>query len=348
MNSRQIDFIQKNIHESFVDNLSHIENLKNEIIFITGASGFMGSWLLETVNYLNTNHSYNTKIIASAPNMNSIKIKYPHLFNSNMISTINIDVRNPFQIPNEVTYVIHAAGSPDNRIHSSDPLRVIDTIVKGTKNTLEAASLLPNIKKFLNVSSGLIYGSNNKEVPASENDYGSINPASIMSSYTEAKRMAETLCFVYKSQFRLPIINIRPFAFIGPYQSLDRPWAINNFINDSINNNPIKILGNEETVRSYMYPSDMTLWILSFLTSSETNEIYNLGSDEAKTLKEIAQEIQYNVSKNSTLIIPPARISTKSYFVPNITMAISDLKLTQPMNFKDVIKNTINWYKFQN
>ena len=65
---------------------------------------------------------------------------------------------------------------------------------------------------------------------------------SITSVYAEVKRCAETLCTAYSSQYKVPIVIIRPFAFIGPYQFLDKPWAINNFLRDGIAGGPIRIL----------------------------------------------------------------------------------------------------------
>ena len=67
------------------------------------------------------------------------------------------------------------------------------------------------------------------------------------------------------SELYLPIIIVRPFAFIGPFQSLDKPWAVNNFIRDAILGGPIRILGNELTTKSYMYGSDLAYFILNLL-----------------------------------------------------------------------------------
>ncbi len=64
---------------------------------------------------------------------------------------------------------------------------------------------------------------------------------------------------------KLPVVTARPFAFIGPYQGLDKPWAVNNFLRDALLGVPIRILGDADTVRSYMYPSDMAFWLLAIL-----------------------------------------------------------------------------------
>ena len=82
---------------------------------------------------------------------------------------------------------------------------------------------------------------------------------------------------------RLPIVTVRPFAFLGPYQLLDRPWAANNFIRDSLLGGPIRIQGDGQSVRSYMYPADMALWLLTIFPRGSVGSVYNVGSPNGIT-----------------------------------------------------------------
>ena len=93
---------------------------------------------------------------------------------------------------------------------------------------------LNKLRKFLYVSSGQVYNrSLAKKELISESDFGPLDCNKITSVYPEAKRLVEASCCAYSSQYKLPIVIARPFSFIGPYQSLSKPWAINNFINDA-------------------------------------------------------------------------------------------------------------------
>jgi dTDP-glucose 4,6-dehydratase len=236
-------------------------------------------------------------------------------------------------------------------MHSSDPKKTIEVIVNGTNSALEMASRLPDLKKFLNISSGQIYGPqpwDMKLVP--ENYFSGIDCSSLTSVYPEAKRLAETLCTVYKNQHRLPIVNARPFAFIGPYQLLDRPWAINNFIRDSLRGGPIRILGDGNTVRSYMYPSDMALWLLTILVKGSVGFNYNVGSPNELTLHDLAEKIALKFERPPKII---SRVSKDEHFrstkfVPDVSLAQKTLGLSLKVDIDTAIIRTIRWNQAHN
>ena len=122
MNDAQFDFIYNELSHALND-LNSIERLKNKKIFITGASGFIGKWLLLSLAYLNSKYALNISVIATSRKM----------MNSSLVNRIkkqnvlfyDLDVCDPFEIPTDVNVIIHLAGNPDRRVHASDPLRVI-------------------------------------------------------------------------------------------------------------------------------------------------------------------------------------------------------------------------------
>lgn len=346
MNARQIDMIKEDCAMVLADP-EKFSFLKNESVLITGGSGFMGSWLSEALSYLNDSHQFGIKLTLLARDMDIFAERQPHLAQRSDIQTISTDVCDLVEISNEISIIIHAAGNPDNRVHLSNPIEVINTITNGTVQVLEAATRLPNLKKFLNISSGWVYGSQPRELDLLPESYaGGPNSFAGASAYAEAKRMGETICSVYKSQYRIPMVNLRPFAFIGPYQLIDKPWAINNFIHDAIKGDPIKILGDENTIRSYMYPSDMTNWILTALCQGESGLVLNLGSSEGVSLRDVAEKISSCVPNESTVITQTLNRKPKySIFVPDTATAKKELglKLTVPLD--EAVKRTIEWLK---
>ena len=245
-----------------------------------------------------------------------------------------------------LAWIVHAASSPDSRLHASDPLRIIDVIVNGTSNLLATASRVPALRSILHVSSGLIYGAQPGDLSGTPEDFaGPLAPNNLSAAYAEAKRCAETVCAAYRNQQRLPILTARPFAFVGPYQLLDKPWAINNFLRDAILGSPIRILGDPGTVRSYLYASDMAFWTLKMLTHGKSGQCFNLGSPDGVTLGELAGKIAAqcpgkrdvsipNVSRNAA---PPAR------FVPDTTRAQTQLGLRATVNLDEAIRRTLAW-----
>jgi dTDP-glucose 4,6-dehydratase len=217
----------------------------------------------------------------------------------------------------------------------------------GTLAVVECAARLPNIKRMLNVSSGLVYGA--KPVgaePIGEHAFGGIDSASLVNVYAEAKRMAETISAAYRSQHRLPIITVRPFSFVGPYQSLDRPWAINNFIRDTLHGGPVRIQGDGQTVRGYMYGADFAWWVLNILVRAEVGQAYNVGSPHGINLLDLA-------SKIAGLVPSQPRISTglfsegipRTSFIPNTSAVARDFGLTQAFELSDSLRRTIEWHR---
>ena len=348
MNKKLIEFIHKDCNAVIVKNVNRLSDLKNQCLLITGGTGFMGTWLTEIVSFLNDNYNFNTKLILLSERAHNFSDKAPHLAMRNDIVFLTRGITSVVEIPEEVTMIIHAAATPDNRLHASEPLNTAQVIVSGTAALLAAASRLPNLKRMVNVSSGLVYGSQPFNLDAMPENYcGGPDCSSASSAYAEGKRFAETLCGIYRNQYKMPIINVRPFAFIGPYQLLDRPWAINNFIHDSFLGGPIRILGDGETVRSYMYPSDMAFWILRILVDGIIGKSYNIGSPYGITLSQLANKIADNFAEKPQIIsgILPQSSIKRSKFVPNIDLAKETIGLSITVNIDEAIKRTLSWHR---
>lgn len=340
-------------HASFVEaDLTRVvspldlSQLNNSCILITGASGFMGLWLTELLVHLVNKHALQVKIHLLARDFTFAKKEAPHLFEQqNHINLIVDDVRSLHELPSDVEWIVHAAGSPDSRVHNSQPIFSSQTITQGTLSVLDCASRLPKLKGLLNVSSGYVYGYHSSMEPINEKTFVGFDPSAFSTAYVEAKRYAESLCTIYRNQFRLPIINVRPFAFVGPYQSIDAPWAVNNFINDVVNNQPIRIQGDGTAVRSYMYGADMAWWLLSILLRGESGRSYNLGSPNAITLRELAERIkQLSKNKIETNLSRVLLKSKPSIFVPAVDLAQAEMGLRIQFDIDAALARTLQWF----
>ena len=349
MNQAQIDLIRDDCVEILTD-AEQFFALRGETIYISGVSGFMGTWLLELIAYLNDAFGFGTRVIGVARNTARLEEKAPHLASRKDIVLEDKDVRNIFEIPSEVSWIIHTAATPDHRLHTSDPLSVITTIIDGTNRLLDAATRLPNLRKFLNISSGQIYGSQPLGMDRVPETYVSgPNCGSVRSVYSEAKRAAETLCQVYKSQFDVPVLSARPFAFIGPYQYLGRPWAINNFIHRALSGDALRIYGDENTVRSYMYPSDMVNWLFKMLIDGDPGTSFNLGSPYGYTLRHVAEHVASHFPQAPSVSVRanplPHRELVRSKFVPDVDFAREALGLSLTVDFDTAIKRSVQWFQ---
>jgi nucleoside-diphosphate-sugar epimerase len=316
--------------------------LRGERVVITGGTGFIGTWLTATLCHLNDHHGFQTRIDLMARNA---RAGYPERPD---VTFHERDVRDVAELPADTRFIVHAAGTPDNRIHSSDPVRTIQTFVHGTEAMLWAASRLESIQRVLHVSSGLVYGPQPLDVPALEEGFrGATDFAGVLATYPQAKRAAETICAAYRSQHRLPVVTARPFAFIGPHQALSAPWAVNNFLQDSLHGGPIRILGSGDTVRSYMYPTDMAVWLLAALVRGRVGGAYNIGSSQPVTLRELAGRVAACFRGDVEVVEGGRgqRPTEPSRFVPDTRLAREELGLSETVGLDEAIARTVAWHR---
>ena len=346
MRSERIALVRQDLAAAFGGGVPALEPLRGGCLLVTGGTGFVGTWLAEAAAFLNDVHGFGLRCFLLARQTEVFEETAPHLASRPEFRLLRSDVRHVRDLPENVDWVVHAGASPDNRTHTTDPLKTSDTIIGGTKAVLDAAVRLPGLKGFLNVSSGLVYGPQPPELARlPEDTFFGFDPSAFGAVYAEAKRAAEMLCFAYANQQRIRVVNARPFAFLGPYQHLDRPWAINNFLRDSLHGGPVRILGDGETVRSYLYPADMAIWMLAILASGQSGESCNVGSPEAVTLRAAAEAVTAQFSSPPKVVagVSPARQTGPARFVPDVSRACNTLGLSLHFDFAAAVKRTLQW-----
>ena len=337
------DFIKNDINKSMQRLVPNLSSLKGKKILITGGTGFIGSWLARTLAWLNDEFEFGCRVILLARTPENLEKSDPNLYHRDDMSFIRSDIRSLHNLPKDINYIIHAAASPDNRVHMSDPVNTMDVIAMGTKAVLEEASRLADIEGIIHISSGQVYGGASHHGEAlSETMAGGFLKGNITSIYPEAKRYAETVCLAYRSQYKLPINIVRPFSFIGPYQSLNKPWAINSFLQEALNNQPMRIVGNGKPERSYLYASDMAAWLLVVLANGERGSIYNLGSSEGVSLHDVANKINTIISDPVDIIIQNHN-DDESKFIPNVSHVIEQLQVEEVFTFDEALQHTVKW-----
>jgi dTDP-glucose 4,6-dehydratase len=341
---------QKELREDCLRACANQANLNEKLglahISITGGTGFLGTWLAEMVAALNDKYDLKIRLDLYARNISEWEKKFPHLASRSEIRLFSQDVRSPFQLQATTNYVIHAAGVPNNRVHASDPLRVIQTTVDGINNVLDAASQLDNLTRFINVSSGLVGGFPNRLGALSESDCFPVASGQLHLVYLDAKRSAESIAAAYRSQFRLPISTVRPFTFVGPYQVLDRPWAINTFLSDALTGRSLRIHGDGSARRSYLYGSDAALWTLAALVNGVDGGVYNMGSSEAISHLDLAHLLCEKISPKPGVEVntAPSKQGGPDDFFPSVIHAQEGLGVHQTCSLDQAIDKTWRWF----
>lgn len=339
--------VQEDIESIFKIIGNDLNRLQGKRVLITGGTGFIGTWLLETIFWLNKNSNQPCKVYVPTRNPEAFSRKAPHLASNPEIVLLPGDIAD-FQYPDdECNFIIHAAAPAEPRALNRDSLGVAETIVRGARRVLELATQ-KNIEGFLFVSSGAVYGVQPPDLERIPEDYlGAPDVTNIRSAYGEAKRYAEMLCTLYHQRHGLPIHIARPFTFVGPYQDLNAGFAITDFIRDGLQGGPLTIQGDGTTVRSYCYAADLTVMLWKILLQSHVGRVYNVGSDESISILELANKVIsfLDTPVETTVMLKQNMKSKPARYVPDINRGRSELGINIYADIDKAIKRTLSWLK---
>lgn len=324
------------------------EDLRGKKLFITGGTGFFGCWLLESFAWANDKLNLNASVLVLTRNYNEFLNNAPHLATNPAIQFHIGDIRN-FDFPKgNFSHIIHAAAtSARATFNNEDPLMKFDTVVGGTRHTLDFA-IQCHAKKFLFTSSGVVYGKQPSCLTHVPEDYwGAPDPTDPNSVWGEGKRAAEFLCLLYSKRYGIETKIARCFSFVGPYLPLDIHYAIGNFIKDGLGGKPINVRGDGTPYRSYLYAADLAVWLWTILFKGKPGTTYNVGSEEAVTIIELAKTIAEIFGEGLSVIIgresdkrlPPDR------YVPTTEKARIELELRREVDLENAIRKTIRWHR---
>src|SRR4030081_3046405 len=266
------------------------QELRGQRILITGASGFFGCWLLESFAWANRRLDLHAHAVGLSRNPGRLAEKAPHLAQDPAITLHAADVRHGDFPEGAFSHVIHAATEASAKLNSEAPLVMFDTIVEGTSRARQF-SIACSVSRFLLVSSGAVYGPQPPQLThVSESFEGGPDPLNPASAYGEGKRAAELLCSLAASP-RFATTVARCFAFVGPYMQIDAHFAIGNFISNAMRGGPILVTGDGSPFRSYLYASDLMVWLWTILFKGQSRRAYNVGSEEALNIATLAREV---------------------------------------------------------
>ncbi len=253
-------------------------------VFMTGGTGLIGRWMLEAL--ARSGSDAEVTILSRDPD--TFARKAPHLAARYELLAGDVQTLVP---KGEFTHVIHAATDASADLNATDPRRMFDTIVGGTRRALDLA-VTRGARRFLFLSSGAVYGPQPWDIThVAEDWHGGPDPRDPRSAYGEGKRAAESLCAIYGKQFGLDVVTARIFALLGPLLSLDIHFAAGNFIRDALAGRTIRVEGSGAAVRSYLYLADVTVWLWTLLLAAERGATYNVGSEEAVSVADLAHRI---------------------------------------------------------
>lgn len=308
------------------------EALRGQSVFITGGTGFVGKWLVESFAFANERLKLDARALLLTRNPDRVPANNP------AIHVLKGDVRSFAYPDGEFAFVIHAATEQGHAPSN------FELDVEATKHVLEFART-HGTRRVLFTSSGAVYGTQPSEVThIPENYAGAPFTTDLNSGYGQAKRASEFLCSRYADQFGFSAVIARLFAFAGPYLPLDLNFAIGNFIRDVLAGGPIRIAGDGTPYRSYLYVADLAIWLWTLLVRGESARPYNVGSDEDLTIASLARAVVENTVPDTPIEIaqqptgaPPSR------YVPSVDRVKAELGLKPLVALDEAIRRMYEW-----
>ena len=301
-------------------------------VFVTGGTGFFGKWLLSLFHILETD------VVVLSRNPGGFLAQFPMVGNNSNITFIQGDVRD-FTFPvGHFDTVIHAATEASVKPERENPDEIHSVIIDGTKRILEFSNRA-GAKRLLYVSSGAVYGVQPPELSHIPETF----PCNPVTVYGKGKLEAERMCL----ESEVETVIARCFAFVGPWLPLDAHFAIGNFIGNCLRNEPIVVKGDGIPMRSYLYGEELAKWLLTLLVKGQAGEAYNVGSDDAISIADLAAIVREIAGSDNEIRVQRKAVqgARPARYIPAIDKIRDELALQVKCGLTESISNTIRWYR---
>jgi dTDP-glucose 4,6-dehydratase len=320
--------------------------LMGERVFVTGGTGFVGTWILEAFVAAQSAQGIGAEAVVLTRDPDAFTARAPHLARHPSVKLVVGDVRT-FDFPSPCSHIIHAATDGARRETSDGGRTMVDTVVNGSRRVLEFARA-GGTRRLLYVSSGAVYGRQPPSLPRIPEDYSGApaldDPAS---AYGEAKRIAEMMCLLEGRATGLHVTIARGFSFVGPNLPLDSYFAIGNFLRDALGGGPIRVTGDGTPRRSYLYSADLAIWLWTLLLRGGAAATYNVGSMTEVSIAELAELVAELAGPAGLVTIEhtPPRGTAPTRYVPDTRRAEHELGLRACIDLRDSLVRTLAWHR---
>lgn len=284
------------------------EELSGTNILVTGATGLIGSTLVEV---LMSNPHLNYDVYAAGRNRERARRRFEKYMSSDSFHFVEYDVMLPIHSDIQFDFIVHAASDASPNAFSKSPVEIIKANIYGVSSLIEYG-LQHNMKRFLYVSSGEVYGEGDGRILTEEYS-GYIDCLTPRSCYPSSKRTSETLCVSYASEYGADVVIARPCHVYGPNfrENDNRVYA--QFIRNILKGENIVLKSTGEQLRSWCYVVDCISALLHILLEGGSGEAYNIADpNSVLTIKQLA-EMLAKIGDTKVTIDVPSEMEKKAY-----------------------------------
>jgi dTDP-glucose 4,6-dehydratase len=303
-------------------------------VVVTGAAGFIGSHLCETLLARGDTVVGIDNLITG--DLNNIA----HL-RALDFQFIRHDVTQYIDVAGPVDYVLHWASPASPIDYLELPIQTMKVGSLGTHNALGLAKAKG--ATFVLASTSEVYG-DPLEHPQKETYWGNVNPIGPRGVYDEAKRFAEAITLAYHRAHGVDTKIVRIFNTYGPRMRLRDGRAVPAFVSQALANEDVTVFGDGKQTRSFCYVSDLVRGILS-LMNAKTNEPVNIGNPHELTIEEIARTIVRLIGSTSKIVYRPLPVDDPKQRQPDITRARTLLGWEPKVGLEEGLRTSIEYFK---
>ena len=250
------------------------EKLRNKNILVTGGTGLIGSTLINALLYANDKKHLHLQVVALVRNIEKARTIFGE-HNSLKLVVGTVEKLPDLDMP--IDYIVHGASPTASAFFVEHPVETIKTAVTGTINLLEIA-VKKCVQGFVYLSSMEVYGAPHTDDVIPETQGTTVDTMSVRSCYPEAKRMCESLCASYASEYKVPAMAIRLAQTFGAGVAADDVRVFAEFARCAMHKQDIVLQTAGTSKRCYLYTADAVTAILTILLSGKAGEAYNVAN----------------------------------------------------------------------
>ena len=303
-------------------------------VVITGAAGFIGSHLAETL--LDRNY----EVIGIDNLLTGSTANIAHLQNRDF-TFIKHDITNYIYIEGPVDFVLHWASPASPIDYLELPIPTLKVGALGTHKALGLAKA--KNARFVLASTSEVYG-DPLEHPQKETYWGNVNPIGPRGVYDEAKRFAEAMTVAYHRYHGLDTKIVRIFNTYGPRMRVNDGRAVPAFISQALRNEDVTVFGDGTQTRSFTYITDLVDGIIKLMLS-DVNDPVNIGNPREMTIEQIAKTIITMTGAKSKIVYRPLPTDDPRVRQPDITRARTLLKWEPKVTLEEGLVKTIDYFR---